>query len=187
MDNQLQIWDDESLVNGCLHNKVTAQKELYDRFSSSMLGLCFRYARSRADAEDILQEGFIKVFFNLKQYRAHGSLEGWIKKIMVTTAINYLKKNKNLTESLETEKAAIASAVLSSEHTLHTRDIISAIASMPPGYRTILNLYAIEGYSHKEISGLLGITESTSRSQYVRAKSFLSRILESSQKVMVSK
>jgi RNA polymerase sigma factor (sigma-70 family) len=180
-------WDDESLVKGCLCGKAEAQKALYDKYSQVMMGLCFRYARNRSDAEDVLQEGFIKVFFSLSQYRANGSLEGWIKKIMITTSINFLRKQRNFFESIESDRATDVAGTLSSENHLYEKDVMEAIGKLPPGYRTILNLYAIEGYSHKEIGEMMDITESTSRSQYARAKNFLSRVLYGVPRILVDK
>ncbi len=152
-----------------------------------MMGLCYRYARNRKDAEDMLQDGFIRVFFSLDQYRGSGSLEGWIKKIMITTAINFLKRNRHFFEALESDRATEVAGTLGSDHHLEEKDVLEAIGLLPPGYRAILNLYAIEGYSHREIGEMLQITESTSRSQYARAKHFLSRVLHGEPRVLVDK
>jgi RNA polymerase sigma-70 factor (ECF subfamily) len=138
---------EEAMVQGCIRRDPVCQQELYRRFSPAMLSVCYRYAKHREDAEDMLQEGFIKVFTQIGQFQHKGALEGWIRKIMVHTCINILKKNRKF------------------------------IRMLPLGYRTVLNLFAIEGYSHREIGQMLEIEESTSRSQYTRAKTMLEQIL----------
>lgn len=169
---------EELMLTGCKRNNATAQEALYSRFSPRMLGVCYRYAKNREDAEDMLQEGFIKVFSQINQFRSEGALEGWIRRIMVHTCINILKKNKKFSDSVDIIHA----------HSVHVREemipsimqakqIVECIRSLPMGYKTVLNLYAIEGYSHKEIAFMLDIEESTSRSQYTRAKAMLEDIL----------
>lgn len=165
------------LVDACLRGNEKAQKALYDRFSSKMMGVCYRYAHNRADAEDILQEGFIKVFTSLKQYQAKGSLEGWIRKIMVNTAINFINKNKRYRYSNDPEEGhAATSGEWAADAPLQYQELINMLHQLPTGYRTIINLYAIEGYSHKEIGNMMGIAEVTSRSQYYRGKEMLTEI-----------
>lgn len=169
---------EEQMLAGSIRNNAAAQEALYDRFSPRMLGVCYRFAKSREDAEDMLQEGFIKVFTQLHQYRNEGALEGWIRRIIVHTCINVLKKNKKFADSVDLVHA----------YNLHTKEdyvpgiiqakeVIECIRMLPLGYKTVLNLYAIEGFSHKEIGDLLDIGESTSRSQYTRAKAMLEDIL----------
>ena len=169
---------EELMLAGCLKNNAAAQEALYSRFSPRMLGVCYRFAKNREDAEDMLQEGFIKVFTQMHQYRKEGALEGWIRRIVVHTCINILKKNKKFAESVDIIHA----------HSVHVKEdmipsimqakqVVECIRMLPLGYRTVLNLYAIEGYSHKEIATLLDIEESTSRSQYTRAKAMLEEIL----------
>ena len=166
--------DEATLIKGCLRQRPAAQKALYERFSALMMGVCYRYARNRADAEDILQEGFIKVFRHLSQFREQGSLEGWVRRIMVTTAINFLNRNKVLMQTIRLEDAVpeLPDDELTEAHTAGN-DWMEILRGLPVGYRTIVNLYAIEGYSHKEIGAMLGIAESTSRSQYARARGLL--------------
>lgn len=178
--------DEATLIRDCLRNEESAQKAFYERFSARMLGLCYRYTGSREDAEDVLQEGFIKVFTRLEQYRFSGSLEGWIRKIMVNTAINHLKKNRYFQREMEMENAVELSAAAQADQGMQAKEVIETIGALPAGYRTILNLYAVEGYSHREIGGLLGIAESTSRSQYARAKALLSKLIEEKQKIMIA-
>jgi len=169
---------DEQLLAGSIHNNATAQEALYNRFSPKMLGVCYRFARNREDAEDMLQEGFLKVFKQLYQFRHEGALEGWIRRIIVHTCINILKKNKKFSDCVDiihAQHILIREDMIPS--IMQAKQIVECIRILPLGYRTVLNLYAIEGYSHKEIALMLEIEESTSRSQYTRAKSLLEQIL----------
>ena len=169
---------EELLLQGCLQNDATAQQELYNRYSPRMLSVCYRYAKTREDAEDMLQEGFIKVFTQIGQFETRGSFEGWMLRIMVHTCINHLKKNKRFNENVDIIQAANISIKDDNiPSTLQAKQVVECIRTLPTGYRTVLNLYAIEGYSHKEIGALLDIEESTSRSQYTRAKNMLENIL----------
>ena len=169
---------EELMLHGCLNNVSSAQEALYHRFSPRMLGVCYRFARNREDAEDMLQEGFIKVFMQLHQFRNQGAIEGWIRRIIVHTCINILKKNKKFTDSVD---LIHAHAMFLNENNipsiLEAKQVVESVRKLPMGYRTVLNLYAIEGFSHKEIADLLDIEESTSRSQYTRAKAMLEDIL----------
>ncbi len=169
---------EEAILQGCLKNHAAAQRELYQRFSPKMLAVCFRFAHTREDAEDMLQDGFIKVFLQMHTFQSKGAFEGWIRRIMVHTCINHLKKNKRFNESVDIIQAN--SAQIREENIpsiVQAKQIVDCIRLLPIGYRTVLNLYAIEGYSHKEISGMLDIEESTSRSQYTRARQMLEDIL----------
>jgi RNA polymerase sigma factor (sigma-70 family) len=169
---------EELMLAGCLRNNAASQEALYSRFSPRMLGVCYRFAKNREDAEDMLQEGFIKVFTQMHQYRNEGALEGWIRRIVVHTCINILKKNKKFSESVD---IIHANSVYVKEDMIpsimQAKQVVECIRILPLGYRTVLNLYAIEGFSHKEIANLLDIEESTSRSQYTRAKAMLEEIL----------
>lgn len=169
---------EELIIAGCLRNNPTAQQELYYRYSPKMLSVCYRYAKSREDAEDMLQEGFIKVFSQIHQFEHRGVLEGWIRRVIVHTCINNLKKNKKFSDSVDLIHAAsITSSGDNIPSLLQAKQVVECIRLLPIGYRTVLNLYAIEGYSHKEIAEILEIEESTSRSQYTRAKALLQDIL----------
>lgn len=169
---------EEALIQACLRNQPAAQQELYNRFSPKMLTVCYRYAHNREDAEDMLQEGFIRVFTQMHQFQGIGSFEGWIRRIMVHTCINHLKKYKKFNDSVD---ISMAHNLLVREETIpaviQAKQIIECIRSLPVGYRTVLNLFAIEGYSHQEIAAMLDIGESTSRSQYTRAKNLLEQLL----------
>lgn len=169
---------EEAILQGCLKNQPAAQQELYSKYSPKMLSVCYRFARNREDAEDMLQEGFIRVFTQIHQFQSKGSFEGWIRRIIVHTCINHLKKHKKFNDSVDIAQA----------HTLQVREdsvpsiiqakqVVECIRMLPIGYRTVLNLFAIDGYTHREIAGMLDIEESTSRSQYTRAKAMLEQIL----------
>lgn len=162
------------LVKECLKEKPAAQKQLYEHFAPLMLGICYRYTKSISSAEDVLQEAFVKVFRSLGQYKQEGELGGWIRKIMVRTAINYLKKNNRHTSELLFGEEHLHA--VSNEHPevlLNAKELAELIRQLPTGYQTIFNLHAVEGYTHVEIGELLGIHEGTSRSQYSRARSLL--------------
>src|SRR5260221_146374 len=169
---------EEAILQGCLHNEATAQRELYGRYSPKMLSVCYRFAHNREDAEDMLQEGFIKVFSQIHTFQSKGAFEGWIRRIMVHTCINNLKKNKKFSESVDIIHATTVQVREESVPSIvQAKQVIECIRILPIGYRTVLNLYAVEGYSHKEIADMLDIEESTSRSQYTRAKQMLEDIL----------
>ena len=169
---------EEQMLAGSIKNNAAAQEELYNRFSPRMLGVCYRFPKNREDAEDMLQEGFIKIFTQLHQYRNEGALEGWIRRIIVHTCINILKKNKKFADCVDIIHASsihVREDMIPS--IMQAKQVVECIRLLPLGYRTVLNLYAIEGYSHKEIAQMLEIEESTSRSQYTRAKAMLEDIL----------
>jgi RNA polymerase sigma factor (sigma-70 family) len=171
--------DDYRLVKDCLRNNAVAQRLLYDRFAASMLAVCYRYTKSVADAEDVLQEGFVKAFKNLQQYKGDGELGAWIRRIMVTTAINYLKKNSRYNAELvfgEEHLHAVSSH--NPQVNLDAKELAELIRQLPSGYQTVFNLYAVEGYNHVEIGVMLGIQEGTSRSQYARARALLIQWIE---------
>ena len=169
---------EEAILSGCLHNDQVAQRELYSRYSPKMLSVCYRFAHNREDAEDMLQEGFIKVFSQIHTFLNKGAFEGWVRRIMVHTCINHLKKNKKFNESVDLIHATgIQVREESVPSIVQAKQVVECIRILPLGYRTVLNLYAIEGYSHKEIADMLEIEESTSRSQYTRAKQMLEDIL----------
>lgn len=169
---------EDAILQGCLKNQAAAQRELYNRYSPKMLAVCYRFAHNREDAEDMLQEGFIKVFLQIHTFQNKGAFEGWIRRIIVHTCINHLKKNKRFNESVDILNAnTIQVREESVPSIVQAKQIVDCIRILPIGYRTVLNLYAIEGYSHKEIAEMLDIEESTSRSQYTRAKQMLEDIL----------
>lgn len=169
--------NEKRLIDSCIKGERKAQKELYDLYARKMMSVCFRYAGEQELARDLLQEGFIRVFSNLKAYQHIGSFEGWIRKIFVNTSLEYLRRNDLLREALDID--ANATVNVKTEHTvieeLSAEDLLKIISELPSGFRTVFNMYAIEGYSHKEIADALGITESTSRSQLTRARILLQK------------
>jgi RNA polymerase sigma factor (sigma-70 family) len=169
---------EDAIFQGCLKNDPIAQRVLYNKYSAKMLSVCYRFAHNREDAEDMLQEGFIKVFSQIHTFQNKGAFEGWIRRIMVHTCINHLKKNRKFNESVDIIHATgVQVREESVPSIVQAKQVVECIRLLPMGYRTVLNLYAIEGYSHKEIAEMLDIEESTSRSQYTRAKQMLEDIL----------
>ena len=154
------------------------QHELYQRFAPKMYGVCLRYAANAAEAEDILQEGFIKVFGKLESFRREGSFEGWVRRIFVNTAIEHFRKKSYLQPITEKEEGSYEAKNLSVLDNLAEKDIVGLIQELSPGYRTVFNLYVIEGYTHREIADQLGISEGTSKSQLSRAKLILQDLVQ---------
>lgn len=165
--------DQEKLIKDCIKNKRKAQKKLYEYYASTLLGICFRYFPHNDIAHDILQESFIKIFKNLKEFKGHGSFEGWMKRICINTALSELRKKNKLIFKEEFEMEA-----LKLETTGNENDIISLITKLPDGYREIFNLHGIEGYSFKEIAQLVDLTEGNVRVKYHRARKKMQEILE---------
>ena len=171
--------DDHWLVKECLKGNSAAQKQFYEQFAPTMLAVCYRYTKSLADAEDVLQEGFIKAFKNIQQFKGEGNLGGWLRRIMVTTAINFLKKaSRYQTELIFGDEPLHAVSSYEPQVQLDAKELAEKIRQLPAGYQTIFNLHAVEGYSHVEIGQMLGIKESTSRSQYARARALLIQWIE---------
>lgn len=164
---------ESDLINGCLEGDRRMQEELYRRFSPKMYAVCLRYAGNAEEAEDILQEGFIKVFKKLDSFRREGSFEGWVRRIFVNTAIEHFRRKRYLMPVTEKEENTIEGKYLSVLDDLAARDIMALVQELSPGYRTVFNLYVVEGYTHKEIADMMGISEGTSKSQLSRAKVIL--------------
>lgn len=179
--------DEESLIRACIAQNGAAQKKMYDLYASKMMGVCYRYAQSKEEAEDMLQEGFIRIFQKIDTFKFQGSFEGWLRRIIVNTAINIIRKYQNLRYECDIEEADFepehAADVID---TMYSKDVIEMVRKLPMGYRTVLNLYAIEGYSHKEVGDMLGINESSSRSQFTRAKVLLAKKLTQLNRVAVN-
>lgn len=166
-----------ALIKGCLKGDRKAQQHLYDHYCGRFLAICQRYIRDRDTAEDVMIEGFMRIFEKLSQYQGKGSFEGWMKKIMVREALMALRKNKNLMlEVTLDDHEEIVEAQYESKD-LEAEELMKMIHDLPLGYRTVFNLYAIEGYSHAEIGELLGISENTSKSQLSRARDILKQKL----------
>lgn len=171
--------NEEHLIEGCRKGDRCAQKELYDKYSRKMMGVCLRYSNDRETARDLLQDGFVKVFTNIGSYVGTGSFEGWLRRIFVNCALEHLRKVDILREAADLDNSAelIEPEASVTDH-LSARELMAVIQQLPPGFRTVFNLFAIEGYSHKEIGDMLHITESTSRSQYTRARQLLQRTIK---------
>lgn len=170
---------EEDIVRGCYDNQPKAQRMLYERFASKMLGVVLRYAKDEDEAYDILQDGFVKVFGKIQSYNMQGSLEGWVRRIMVNTALDQYRKNKKHQKNVKLDDVSFML-----EHDdfivegLAAEDLMKIINAMPKGYKIVFNMFAIEGFSHKEIADKLGVSENTSKSQYSRARQFVRNILE---------
>jgi RNA polymerase sigma-70 factor (ECF subfamily) len=169
---------DSDLIVGCMEGNRKMQYELYQRFAPKMYGVCLRYAANAEEAEDILQEGFIKVFRKLDSFRSEGSFEGWIRRIFVNTSIEHFRRKNYLQPITEREEATVEGKYLSVLDDLAERDIIGLVQQLSPGYRTVFNMYVIEGYTHREIADSLGISEGTSKSQLSRAKLILQNLVQ---------
>ena len=173
-----QIISESDLLEGCRRGDRKMQQELYNRFAPKMYGVCLRYASNAEEAEDILQEGFIKIFNKINSYRGEGSFEGWIRRIFVNTAIEHFRKKTYLQPITETEENTVEGKYLSVLDSLAEKDIIQLIQQLSPGYRTVFNMYVVEGYTHKQIADILGISEGTSKSQLSRAKLILQDLVK---------
>ncbi len=172
-----QPLSEDEIIEGCIRNDVHCQRMLYERFAPKMMGVSLRYCNSKMEAEDVLQDAFIKIFDKISTFQKRGSFEGWIRKIVVFTA---LKSNDKRVKKFEpgdlesTQEQAFDAKAISN---METKNLLAILTKLPEGYRTVFNMYAIEGYSHKEIGEMLNISEVTSRTQYSRAKQHLIKLL----------
>ncbi len=171
--------EDSALVRKCLKGDARAQRVLFDKFAPKMLGVCMRYAKNTEQAEDVLQDGFVKVFTKLSNYSGNGSLEGWIRRIIVNTALDEIRRNVKFKDNVNVDdvdyKLELDSHIVEG---LAAEDLMKIVNDLPDGYRIVFNMFAIEGYSHKEIAMQLNISENTSKSQYSRARAYLKNKLE---------
>jgi RNA polymerase sigma-70 factor (ECF subfamily) len=174
------MMSDRQIIEGCAKHDRKAQQVLYDKYSRLLLGICLRYSSDKAEAEDILQESFLKIFFNIKDFSGTGSFIGWLRKVAVNTSITHYHKNLKFRYHVEIEEyVSVETGVTSFEEDFFTSDeLYKVLNELPAGYRMVFNLYAIEGYKHKEIAELLGIDVNTSKSQYSRAKAVIRQKLE---------
>lgn len=164
----------EEIIKGCKEGKPRFQESLYKLMSSKMFGVCMRYAKDQFEAEDILQTGFVKVFRKIDMYKGEGSFEGWVRRIMVNTSIEFYRKNLkslNIVDITEVNEKEVSTAFDTSS--LNVKDLLKLIQALSVGYRMVFNMYAIEGFSHREIAAELGITEGASKSQLSRARAIL--------------
>jgi RNA polymerase sigma-70 factor (ECF subfamily) len=167
--------DQENLIAGCKRKDTWARKKLYEQYAPAMLGVCVRYVEEKETARDILHEGFIKVFTKIESYSGTGSFEGWMRKIFITSALEYLRSAKAFggTISLDFYNETAENNVTDIVEQLSAEEIVRCINELPAGFRTVFNLYAVEGYSHAEIAQMLNIQEASSRSQLARARQML--------------
>ncbi|KAA6441802.1 RNA polymerase sigma factor [Dyadobacter flavalbus] len=178
MGRLLSFFSNEAqLVKALRKDDPKAQRQVYDKYSARMLGLCFRYICDDMAAEDVMVEGFLKVFGKIDQYSGEGSFEGWIRRIMVNEALGYLRRQKRILEDTLSEEAVNVPDYASADQQLEAEELLKLIEELPVGYRTVFNLYAIEGYAHIEIAQMLGVTESTSKSQLHRARAMLQKMV----------
>ncbi len=165
---------EKELIRECLNGSRIAQHFLYNKYAGLMLGTCYRYTKSMADAEDILQEGFIKVFTKLHQFKNNGELGAWIRRIMVNTAITYINKHNRYKRELQVDDVAVHPVSDDNPDVLiDTKQLVEIIRELPLIYQTVFNLVGVEGYSHVEVARLLNMNENTLRSQYNRARTML--------------
>jgi len=181
------ILTDSELIKGCLKKDSNCEKELFLRYASRMLGVCQRYARDAEDAEDILQDAFIKVFYKMQQFKQEGSFEGWIRRIVINTALKKYSLTRYHKETGISESTDVAENIREPNAftNLSEKDILALINGLPDGYRVVFNLYVIEGFSHDEIAELLHIQAGTSRSQLVKARQLLQKQINDIQKIAV--
>lgn len=177
---------EQELIQGCLRGSAQCQRQLYEQFAGKMFAVCLRYARSSSDAADILQEGFVKVFTKLNQFQFQGSFEGWVRRIMINTALRAYQRQRFEHESSGYEHLPEAPVDPDALSALSEAELLRLIGRLPDGYRVVFNLVAIEGYSHAEVAEMLGIQESTSRSQLTKARRWLCEQLERLHRVVHS-
>jgi len=181
MELKNAITDEQRLIAGCKNNEPLAQKQVYELYASAMLCVCIRYVGDRETARDLLQDGFIKIFMKIETFSEIGSFAGWIRRIFITTALEYLRQKDALkqSEAIENYEYSIENTDISILEKISADDLMQCVTELPNGYRTVFNLYAIEGYSHSEIATMLTISENTSRSQFMRARKMLQQKVQS--------
>lgn len=164
--------DEQLLIDGCMRGESWARKELYEQYAPAMMSVCMRYVGDRETARDLLQDGFVKIFTKIRSYSGSGAFGGWIRRIFVTTALEYLRSSENTRLSVGLDGYSVLDR-------LSADDLLACVAQLPSGYRTVFNLYAIEGYTHSEIAEMLHVQEATSRSQFIRARNALQKSVQS--------
>lgn len=183
-DDKIELYN--QLIEGCININREAQYKLYNLLSGKMFAVCLRYAKNREAAEDILQDGFVKVFTNIEKFRGDGSFEGWVRRIIVNTAVEYYRKSAKMYPVVNVDDVNKDIAWQDTGDNLELEDVMNMINNLSTGYRTIFNLYVVEGYSHKEIADMLQINEGTSKSQLARARYLLMEMVKNSEKVKKS-
>jgi RNA polymerase sigma-70 factor (ECF subfamily) len=174
----LSLMDDDSeLIAGCVAGNMLSQRQVYEKYAAKMMGVCLRYTGNRETARDLLHDGFIRLFKKINTYKREGSFEGWMRKLFVNVALEYLRK-KDALRKYDEDMGTVQATDYTVFEKISADELMRKIAALPVGFRTVFNLYAIEGYLHHEIAELLHITESTSRSQYVRARMLLQKMIK---------
>lgn len=170
---------EEQLIDGCKARNPLSQRNLYEKYSRKMMGVCLRYTNNRDEAEDVLQDGFVKVFEKIGSFQSQGSFEGWLRRIFVNTSLDSIRKNKenNLLADIEQVGYSLDSGS-SVESDLNAEELLKILNQIPAGYKIVFNMFVIEGYSHKEIADELGVSESTSKTQFLRAKAYLMKVMQ---------
>jgi RNA polymerase sigma-70 factor (ECF subfamily) len=176
---------EQQLIKGCIQNDVACQRMLFEQYAGKLMTICLRYSCDRPEAEDMLQETFIKIFSHIHQYKFEGSFEGWMKRIAVNCALKAIQKKKTRFLEISNRDAASPQADSFALSNLSEDELIKLISDLPDGYRIVFNLYVMEGYSHDEIAGMLGIQPATSRSQLVKARKMLQKQILSNQKIAI--
>lgn len=172
----------DALLKGCLRHERVAQEALYRHFAPRLMGICLRYARSRSQAEDLMQDAFIRVFQRLEQFRGEGPLDAWVRRIAVSTCLDHYRAEARRWREVDLDAAAeLTSDDSDALSRLSQQDLVGLINRLPDGYRVVLNLYCLEGYSHKEIAAQLGIEEKTSSSQLFKARRLLAELVRRSE------
>lgn len=177
------------IIEGCVKGDSKCQQIVYQKFYGKMLGACMRYSKDREEARDILQDGFLKVFTNIRSYTGTGSFEGWIRKVIINTALDYIRKNKQLiqyanSDYVEENAEAIKDEDENNEYqSLNTEEIMKAVQQLPTAYRTVFNMFVVDGFSHQEIAEQLGVNIGTSKSNLSKAKMHLKKALAHSLKI----
>ena len=178
---------DDQIIAGCLQGDRAAQQDLYEKYAAKMLGVCCRYLKDRDEAEDVMISSLMKVFEKLSQFKGEGSFEGWMRRLVINECLTYLRRNKSMHMAFDVEAAEREPDFKNLGDKLEEDDLLKLVNSLPIGYRTVFNLYAIEGYSHKEIASDLNISVNTSKSQLSRARVMLQHKLVEAEKIVDSK
>jgi len=173
--------NEPELIAGLIKSEGKTQKFVYEKYAGIMLGICLRYLKNRMDAEEVMLNGMVKIFNNVKQFKHEGSFEGWMKRIVINEALAHLRKKEPLHLAIEKDHIQLATSEATAESELAVEDLLQMLHELPAGYRTVFNLYAIEGYSHKEIADMLEINEGTSKSQLSKARALLQKRLVGSE------
>jgi RNA polymerase sigma factor (sigma-70 family) len=175
---------DLQLIEGCLHEDTRCQQQLFERYAGKMMTVCLRYAKDMMEAEDMLQDAFIRIFDHIGQFKFEGSFEGWIRRIVVNTALRYCQRRKIYFEEIRPDSSQTAPLEPYAYSHLSENDILRLIGQLPPGYKLVFNLHVIEGYSHEDIAKMLNIQSSTSRSQLLKARKMLQNQITELQKTV---